>query len=226
MPLKPGAPDPRNLPEGHNIRKRKRDKKQLQRDRVIVSKLYFRDGMSHQRIAENLNARDDPDRNYMISRKAIKADIDHILKNWVQGQTDPEVWVDEEIFRYYMVEQEAWNAWERSKRPRERTVTKEGSKDSRSGLYSYDEVQILKEDQVGNPIFLDKILECIEGRGRIRGLYTHKVAITSETVHTIKGYVEITPGDWDNPAQIAPPPDVIDVVPTPVLNDSKNKTSS
>ncbi len=226
MPLKPGAPDPRNLPEGHNIRKRKRDKRQLQRDRVIVSKLYFRDGMSHQRISENLNARDDPDRDYMISRKAIKADIDHILKNWVKGQTDPEVWVDEEIFRYYMVEQEAWNAWERSKRPRERTVTKEGSKDSRSGNYSYDEVQILKEDQVGNPIFLDKILECIEGRGRIRGLYTHKVAITSETVHTIKGYVEITPGDWDNPAQLPAPADVIDVVPTPVLNDSKNTPSS
>jgi len=226
MPLKPGTPDPRNLPEGHNIRKRKRDKQQRQRDRVIVSKLYFRDGMSYQRIAEKLNARDDPDRDYMISRKTIKLDVDHVLKHWVQGQADPEVWVDEEIFRYYMVEQEAWNAWERSKRPRERTVSKEGSRETTRGEMTYDEVQILKEDQVGNPIFLDKILECIEGRGRIRGLYTHKVAITQETVHTIKGYVEITPGDWDNPAQIAPPPDVIDVVPTPVLSDSKNKASS
>jgi len=182
--------------------------------------------MSHQRIAENLNARDDPDRSYMLSRKAIKADIDHILKNWVKGQTDPEVWVDEEIFRYYMVEQEAWNAWERSKRPRERTVTKEGSKGGARGDYSYEEVQILKEEQVGDAIFLDKILECIEGRGRIRGLYTHKVAITSETVHTVKGYVEITPGDWDNPARLAAPSDVIDVVPTPVLNDSKDPASS
>jgi hypothetical protein len=201
MPLKPGQKDPRNLPEGHNLPVKKRNKRQRHRDRAIVSRLYFKDGMSYQRISENLNARDEPDRDYMLSRKTIEGDVKYILKNWVKGQTDPDVWVDEEIFRYYMVEQEAWNAWEKSKRPRERTISKEGSRDSKSGTYSFDEVQTLKEEQVGNPVFLDKILECIEGRGRIRGLYTHKIAIEAQVVHS-KTYVEISPADWDNPARL------------------------
>ncbi len=226
---KPGQKDPRNLPAEHAIRKRKRDKRQRQRDRVLVSKLYFRDGMSYQRIAETLNNRDDPDRDYMISRKTIKLDVDHVLKNWVQGQSDPDVWVDEEIFRYYMVEQESWNAWERSKRPKERTVTKEGSKETVRGDMSYEEVQTLKEEQVGNPVFLDKILECIEGRGRIRGLYIHKVKIEADIEHSVKTYITVSPSDWDNPAQIRAPADVIDVTPEPVRelpHGSKNKKPS
>lgn len=74
-----------------------------------------------------------------------------------------------ELQRIDAIEREAWQAWERSKQPREVTLTEqsEGEKVSRKA-------SVRREGQAGDPRFLERIQKCIEQRCDILGLNAPK----------------------------------------------------
>ena len=173
---------------------RKRLDWEISRDRATIAQLHYQGAMSDQMIANALNARDEVD--YTIGKRMVCYERKRILEEWREGQGDSDVWVDEEILRIYGVEQAAWQAWERSMKPKERERIKEGS----SSKGSYEEVEKLIEGQVGDPTFLKIILECGDKRSRLRGLYVSKLQIQAQTEHLYKMYHIVSPTDWDSPA--------------------------
>jgi hypothetical protein len=170
---------------------RKRLDWEISRDRAMIAQFHYQGGMSDQMVADTLNARDEVD--YTLTKRMIGYERKSILEDWREGQGDADVWVDEEILRIYGVEQEAWKAWERSMKPKERERVKEGS----TARGTYEEVEKLIEGQVGDPVFLKIILECGEKRSRLRGLYVNKLQIQAQTEHLVKTYHVISPNDWD-----------------------------
>lgn len=183
---------------------RKRLDWEISRDRAMVAQLHYQGAMSDQMIANTLNEREDVD--YTIGKRMVCYERGRILEEWREGQGDADVWVDEEILRIYGVEQQAWQAWERSMKPKERERIKEGS----SSHGTYEEVERLIEGQVGDPIFLKLILECGEKRSRLRGLYVNKLQIEAHSEHFVKTYHVISPGDWDQLPGAGKPPQIID----------------
>ena len=183
---------------------RKRLDWEISRDRAMIAQLHYQGAMPDQKIADTLNARDEVD--YTLTKRMVCYERERILEEWREAQGDSDVWVDEEIMRIYGVEQQAWQAWERSMQPKERERIKEGS----SGKGSYEEVERLIEGQVGDPTFLEIILDCGERRSQLRGLYVSKLQISGQTEHLIKTYHVISPGDWDVLPGIGQPPRIIE----------------
>ena len=170
---------------------------EISRDRAIISELSYKNGLSNPKIADILNAREDVD--YTLTPRMIGYELESILETWREGQGDADSWIDQEIMRLYGIEQSAWTAWEKSLEPKERHRTLDRSS-SRGG--DSTEVERLVEDQIGNPAYLKIVLDCVDRRARLRGLYVNKLQIQSQTEHHVKMYRVVSPADWDETASL------------------------
>lgn len=184
---------------------RKRTDLEIARDRALIAELYLTGDYSDQQIADLMNGR--PGVGYEISRQTVTVDRKRLIEQLQEeGKDNTAVWLQEEIFRLNVVEREAWEAWKKSagqirvvKEIEELLRDKEGLpvKDGYSLVVS--KIETVLQDSVGEAKFLVIVLDCIEKRARLRGLYKFQARIETDTEVRIKAYHVFSPAQWDVP---------------------------
>ena len=181
--------------KGKGPGQRKRTDTEIQRDRALVAELHYK-GHKDTSIVQILNSR--PDIEYQMSRRMITYDRNHLLKEWKKEQYEhTEDWVAETIAELEVVKSEAWRAWENSLTPRVRSKVQEALDEE--GNLGVAKTEELITQSTGDTSYLKVVMECIQERNRLRGLYEAKIAIRSEHKHEliVKAYQEVSPSDWD-----------------------------
>ena len=150
----------------------KRSPTQRKRDRALISKMYLQ-GKTQYQIKDYLDARvDDPneeDVDYQISRQQIWKDLDIIRQQWRKEMIrDFDTLKSKELKRLDKVEDEAWQAYERSM-SRSRRVRKRGGEGGHPKEKEMD-VELTTQDRDGDAKWLDVILKCVSKRCEILGL--------------------------------------------------------
>jgi len=153
-------------PRPHGLHSPKRGEAQREADRAEIAALYCK-GKTYREIAAIISAA----RPYNITYRTIGRDVDVILDRWRESaKEDMGRHVAKELARINRIEREAWEAWDRSKTRRERTITE------RTG--HGDKARLEQETQCGDPRYLDHIQWCIEMRCKLLGLIVGKLSIT------------------------------------------------
>lgn len=101
-----------------------------------------------------------------IDQATVSRDLVAVRAAWLASSVrDFDTAVAQELAKIDEIESEYWQAWERSKMPKEATLTeKVEGKDSRS------RARVQREHRDGNPAYLDGVLKCIERRCKLLGL--------------------------------------------------------
>lgn len=196
--MKDGSRDPK-----------KRDELAIARDRALVAEYHLK-GLSLRQIADELNNR--PSVPYTVSESTVQRDYQANIMAWNEQAAElTGADVQEQLLRLNFVEQEAWAAWERSKKPAEQTKEVERLRD----LYDengdpYDQAVLLEsverisKGQVGNEKFLRLILDCWDKRSRLKGLYQDRLSIKAdireERTLNVKMFHGVTPSMWEDPS--------------------------
>ncbi len=204
---------------------RKRTDLEIARDRALIAELYLTGDYSDKEITELLNSR--PGVGYEISRQTVTVDRKRLLEQLQEeGKNSTGLWLQEEIFKLNVVEREAWDAWKRSteqtkiiKEVEELLIDKDGTPiDAKNYDLVLSKVETLIHDNVGNPKWLQVILDCVEKRSRLRGLYKFQARIEVDSEVRVKTYHSFSPVQWDQPGN---PQIIID---SPSNNDNRNAT--
>jgi hypothetical protein len=194
---------------------RKRTDLEIARDRALVTELHYQ-GYKDFAIVELLNNR--PDVDYQLSAQTIYNDRKVIMDSLLEeGKENSAKWLQEEIFRLNMVEREAWLSYKKSMEPfEEEKVIKalqpvydliDGKKVDIDTEVVVSRVEKLMRQGAGDPKWLQIILDCVEKRGKLRGLYKFQARIETDSEIRIKTYHNWTPEGWGAPNNI------IDVTP-------------
>ena len=102
-----------------------------------------------------------------ISQTTVSRDLDAIRESWKQSAIrDYGLAVAKELAKVDRIERRAWDAWEKSLRPR---VTVSNEKNALG-----DKRRKVVEGQSGNPSHLQIVLQCVERRCQLLGLYEAK----------------------------------------------------
>lgn len=105
-----------------------------------------------------------------VTQQQISMDLKAVRAAWLASAIrDFDALKSEQLAKVDAVEVEAWAAWERSKQPREVTVTEQTEGQSASRKAS-----VRREGQAGDPRFLERIQKCIEQRADLLGLNAPK----------------------------------------------------
>lgn len=100
------------------------------------------------------------------SQTQVSYDLKLLQKRWYQESVaDIDQRKAQELQRVDAVEREAWAAWERSKQPREVTIT-----EASEGTHPGRKATMRKEGQAGDPRFLAEIGKCVDRRCQILGI--------------------------------------------------------
>ena len=103
-----------------------------------------------------------------VTQQQISLDLKALRKAWREAaMRDTDAVVAQELAKLDLIEAEAWAAWERSKQPREVTMTEQ-----MDGQTTQRKASVRREGQAGNPRFLEQIQKCIEQRCALLGLGT------------------------------------------------------
>lgn len=136
--------------------------------RAKVAELYLQGYRSQRAIAEKLDN---------VSRQTVATDLQAVRKWWkADAVNDIGQAIVEELAKIDRVEREAWEAWERSKATREKQRSGKSTRDDSTSSMA----QIEKEDQYGDPRFLEKVCWCIERRCKLMNLEPPKKLIIGE----------------------------------------------
>lgn len=197
---------------------RKRTDLEIARDRALIAELYLTGDYSDQKITEFMNSR--PGIGYEISRQTVTVDRKRLLEQLQEeGKENTGLWLQEEIFKLSIVEREAWEAWKKSteetrvvKEIEELLTDKDGVPIDEHNELVLSKVETLISQNVGNPKWLQVILDCVEKRSRLRGLYKFQARIETDTEVRVKTYYSFSPVQWDQPGN---PTLVIDQTTTP-----------
>lgn len=120
------------------------------------------------------------------SRQQIVYDLAILRKRWrLQAQGDFNQKLALELARIDQVEQEYWAAWERSKQPRERTLSEQ-----RQGQTATTRAQVQRQQRDGSAFFLEGVERCIDRRIRLFGLDRAGVEAEADKVTTFAELVE------------------------------------
>lgn len=152
----------------------KRTLEQRERDLVSIAEWYCK-GEAQALIAVKLQ----------LSQQQISYDLVEIRKRWrASALVNYDEAMGKELARLDMVESQAWNAWDASKRTVRKTRTKtmpviQAESAGDDGPFTAQLVQTAEftemlEESVGDPRYLAVILQCIEKRGNILGLNNPK----------------------------------------------------
>ena len=142
----------------------KRTKPQIEKDEILISNLYLK-GYSYRAIAKVF--KEDKDRKYSLSHVQIGEDIKRMLSEWkADRETNIDEWVNIELEKIAKLEQEYWEAWEKSKTD----YTKVKHKTGRNYLGESEEKTIEESIMLGDPRFLAGIERCIQKRCDLLGL--------------------------------------------------------
>jgi hypothetical protein len=112
-----------------------------------------------------------------VDRSTISRDLKVLNGRWKEAAVrDLDAAKGQELERIDLLEQQYWAAWERSKQGRETTTTEQvtGEDGDRT------KAAIRKEEQHGDPRYLDGVQRCIEQRCKLLGLNApQKIAPTT-----------------------------------------------
>lgn len=130
-----------------------RTKAQVERDRIEVARYYLQGKYQHE-IAQLLG----------ISQQQVSFDLKAVQSHWrdVPGLQLTEL-KTKQLAKIDLLEQEYWEAWQNSKKPKDVTNTSKEGDRIRVGKRS--------EPRNGNPQFLQGIERCIAERNKMLGLY-------------------------------------------------------
>ena len=139
--------------------------------RQHVAKLYLQ-GKYQAEIARQLG----------VSQQQISKDLRMLHRQWrASAMRDFDARQEQELAKIDLLERTAWEAWERSLHPRELTLTEhtEGGDvpDEHGKVHPKSPIRrasVRRENQVGDPRFLERIDKCIERRCAILGLEAPK----------------------------------------------------
>ena len=193
---------------------RKRTDLEIARDRALISELHYK-GFTDHEITEHLNNR--PGIPYNLSRQSITRDRKELLNQLnEEGLENTNLWLQEEIFRLTVIEKEAWDAWQSSSDPvtskKINKVLREHFDEETNEIIDSEmitkSIEELVTDQKREPKWLQIILDCVEKRSRLRGLYKFQARIETDTEIRIKTYREWSPTAWDGEVIDATPEDV------------------
>lgn len=105
-----------------------------------------------------------------ITQQQVSYDLKVIRERWVESSLrDFDELKAQELAKIDDAEREFRQAWERSKNAKQITHSKK-----REGLGASTEAGVRKEEQVGDPRFLDGVLKCIHMRCELLGLNAAK----------------------------------------------------
>jgi hypothetical protein len=103
-----------------------------------------------------------------VTQQQVSLDLKVIQRQWLASTLrDFDEAKSEQLAKIDAVERAAWAAWERSCQPREVTIQEVIESENRT-----KKVTLRKEQQVGDPRFLERIQKCIEMRCDLLGLST------------------------------------------------------
>ena len=149
-------------------------------DRAQITELYLQ-GVQIAEIARKMGR----------SFKAVQLDLEVVRRRWLTSQVrDFERAKAEELAKINRIEQEAWEAWMRSKNKRTRTRSQRTKKPV---LVMVDEINSQEQErtertiltvetneQVGDPRFMSQMAWCVEMRSKILGILApQKIAPTN-----------------------------------------------
>lgn len=139
----------------HTTRPTPREQIFLEHRRQQVAARYLR-GEYQSQIAADLH----------LSQQQISIDLKVIRAQWLASTLrDFDALKAEQLAKIDQIEIEAWSAWERSKQPREITVT-----EATEGRQAGRKATVRREGQAGDPRFLERIQKCIDQRCQILGI--------------------------------------------------------
>lgn len=131
--------------------------------RKHVAEMYLK-GQGQLEIAEKLN----------VDQSTISRDLKAIHEEWrLSAIRDFDLAKQIELERINRLEQEYWEAWEKSKSEKQ-ISNKKSSKRSTSSQPDYVEIQVRTEQREGEARYLQGIQWCISERCRILGLHENK----------------------------------------------------
>lgn len=137
----------------------KRTDEQWEADKALESDLFLK-GYSYRKIRDKINERyKEMGIDIEISYQSVYNDIQKCLSEWKREQfTNIDQYVTQEIQALDNVAREAWEEWERSKRPKCKTK------------YRFKTaVEVQKETTTGDPSFLNVILNVQQRKARLLG---------------------------------------------------------
>jgi len=121
-----------------------------------VAEMYLR-GIYQVDIAKELD----------VTQATISNDLKAIRKEWRTSRLrNFDAIIEEQLAKIDLLEQTFWDAWNRSKDSAEKITNKEGM---RAGE-PYNEKSRTIEEQIGNPKFLQGVMDCIKRRCELLGL--------------------------------------------------------
>lgn len=111
-------------------------------------------------------------RPYTLSITQIHFDIAELKKRWREAaKEDVEARLAQELRRIDEIEREAKEAWERSRQQSVRTTQERVERpNGKTAKDDATRVQIVREEHVGDPRFLDIVMNCVTQRCRLLGI--------------------------------------------------------
>jgi hypothetical protein len=194
---------------------KKRSQDQILKDRERVAELVLQQYTNAQ-IADIIGS----ETGLYLSPSQIGYDINKIRQKWRDRQQENyDARVNQELDRLDALEKELWQAWrasggEKLKRTVEQAWQSISGNDfdhifNRRVNKAKEEIARIittTETQVGNPAFLNQIIEVQKERRKLLGMYAPSrmgIDINNNQTITVKGYMLVSPDDWpDAPAQI------------------------
>jgi len=143
----------------------KRNAAQKAADYKFIAPLLLK-GVSLQRVADLLNA----EREYELGKTQIFADYKAVVKIWtIEHKEMVDKYLIIELQKIERMEAEAWEAWERSKKPKTKSKTKD------SGLFDQAKpekrtTEDVTEERVGDGKWFDLLIKLGERRCKLLGL--------------------------------------------------------
>lgn len=107
-----------------------------------------------------------------VDRTIISRDIAAIRAAWEHTAIlNFDAAVKAQLEKISIIEEEAWDAWEKSKQPR--TTYRASKQDSEEKGITTKKERI-KVESIGDAVWLDRIAWCVEQRARIYGMYKNQ----------------------------------------------------
>lgn len=130
---------------------------EIARDRKIIAYYYLR-GKTQAEIAEFVD----------LSQSTISRDLSSLQNEWKESALiDFDAAKARELARIDLLEEEYWDAWDRSKRPKTETEKQASNRGDNTSMMSREK----SVERDGNPAFLMGVERCIAERCKILGVY-------------------------------------------------------
>jgi hypothetical protein len=148
--------------------------------RSQVAELFLRGIKRQSALAERLG----------VNRSTVSRDLKALNDRWKEaGVRDLDAAKGQELERIDLVEREAWEAWEKSKRGRETTTTEQTT----GGDGERTKAAVRKEEEHGDPRYLAGVQWCVEQRCKLLGLHAPtETRLTGQAGGPIRAATEVT----------------------------------